>query len=155
MQNKIIIVGPGGSGKDYLRKKFETKGFSFGVLHTSRPQRKEEEEGRDYFFRNRDFFLDNKEMFVQVQIFNDWFYGLSREEFIMKDLFILSPAGLTGLSDEDKTNSLVIYLNPPAELRRQRLSARSDADTVDRRISADERDFSAFSEYDIMITNIF
>jgi guanylate kinase len=49
----------------------------------------------------------------------------------------------------------VIYLNPPAELRRQRLSARSDADTVDRRISADERDFSAFSEYDIMITNIF
>jgi cytidylate kinase len=73
----------------------------------------------------------------------------------MKDLFILSPAGLTGLSDEDKTNSLVIYLNPPAELRRQRLSARSDADTVDRRISADERDFSAFSEYDIMITNIF
>jgi len=155
MQNKIIIVGPGGSGKDYLRKKFEAKGFKFGVLHTSRPQRKEEDEGRDYFFRNKEFFLDNKEMFVQVQTFNDWFYGLSREEFLVKDLFILSPAGLAGLSLEDKKNSFVIYLNPPIELRKQRLSARSDVDTVDRRIWADERDFSTFSEYDIMITNIF
>lgn len=155
MKNKIIIVGPGGSGKDFLRKKFESKGFSFGVFHTSRPPRDDEQEGKDYFFRDRNFFLSQEDIFIQVQIFNDWYYGLSKDEFEQKELFIISPAGLRSLPQEKKEGSFVIYLNPPQELRRERLSARSDADTVERRISADERDFSSFVEYDIMITNIF
>ena len=52
MKGKIIIVGPGGSGKDFLRKKMVEKGFSYGISFTSRPPRKGEEEGKDYFFRD-------------------------------------------------------------------------------------------------------
>jgi guanylate kinase len=47
----------------------------------------------------------------------------------------------------------VIYLNPPSDIRMKRLGERNDADDVERRFLADKRDFSKFSDYDIMITN--
>jgi guanylate kinase len=44
-------------------------------------------------------------------------------------------------------------LNPPADIRKKRLAERNDADDVERRFLADERDFFKFSDYDTMITN--
>jgi guanylate kinase len=155
MEGKIIIVGPGGSGKDYLRKKFTDRGFSYGVSFTSRPPRDNETDAVDYYFRDTDFFELNKDMFLEKQTFNGWNYGISKKEFEIKDLFILSPAGLRSLSKEDRKRCMVIYLNPPKSLRIERLSLRSDADSVERRILADEKDFSDFSDYDVLITNIF
>jgi guanylate kinase len=72
MEGKIIIVGPGGSGKDYLRKKFTSKGFSYGVSFTSRPPRENETEAVDYYFRDPDFFELNEGMFLEKQTFNGW-----------------------------------------------------------------------------------
>jgi guanylate kinase len=155
MEGKIIIVGPGGSGKDYLRKKFTDRGFSYGVSFTSRPPRDNETEAVDYYFRDPDFFEINKDMFLEKQTFNGWNYGISKKEFEVKDLFILSPSGLRSLSEKDRKKCMVIYLNPPEDLRVERLSLRSDADSVERRILADRKDFSDFSDYDVLITNIF
>jgi guanylate kinase len=152
MKGKIIIVGPGGSGKDYLRKKFTARGFRYGVSFTSRPPRDGEEDGVDYFFRDENFFEVNKDIFLEVQIFNGWYYGISKGEFEEKDLFILSPAGLRSLSKEDRERSMVIYLKPPEGIRIQRLSERNDADSLQRRIFADRKDFSDFCDYDIIIT---
>lgn len=155
MKSKIIIVGPGGSGKDFLRKKFTAKGFTYGISFTSRPPREDEKEGADYFFRDEEFFKSNEDIFLEVQIFNNWYYGISKGEFEAKDLFILSPGGLKSLSKEDRSRSMVIYLNPPEDLRIERLGMRNDADSLDRRILADRKDFFQFSDYDIEITNIF
>ena len=58
MKGKIIIVGPGGSGKDFLRKKMVNKGFKYGVSFTSRPPREGEEEGIDYYYREM-YYNDN------------------------------------------------------------------------------------------------
>jgi GTPase SAR1 family protein len=66
MESKIIIVGPGGSGKDFLRKKFTDKGFTYGVSFTSRPPREGEEEGIDYFFRDAEFFENNREISIHT-----------------------------------------------------------------------------------------
>jgi guanylate kinase len=153
MKGKIIIVGPGGSGKDFLRKKMVEKGFSYGISFTSRPPRKGEEEGKDYFFRDPDFFKANSDLFLELQEFNGWKYGISKGEFNEKDLFILSPAGLRSLSKDLRDKSFVIYLNPTSDIRMKRLGERNDADDVKRRFLADERDFSDFFDYDIMITN--
>ena len=155
MNSKIIIVGAGGSGKDFLRKKFTSKGFAYGISFTSRPPRIDENDGVDYFFRDKDFFELNKEIFLEIQEFNGWYYGISKGEFEEKDLFILSPAGLRSLSKEDRDRSIVIYLNPPLSLRAERLMERSDADSMERRILADKKDFFEFSDYDVLITNIF
>jgi len=153
MNGKIIIVGPGGSGKDFLRKKMVNKGFEYGVSFTSRPPREGEEEGIDYYFRDEDFFESNNDIFLELQEFNGWRYGISKGEFSIKNLFILSPAGLKSLPKSFRSESFVIYLNPPANTRKKRLSERNDADDVERRFLADERDFFKFSDYDIMITN--
>lgn len=155
MESKIIIVGPGGSGKDYLRKKFTAKGFTYGVSFTSRPPRENETEAVDYYFRDADFFKHNKAAFLEIQTFNGWNYGISQKEFETKDLFILSPAGLRSLPPKYREKSLVIYLNPDESLRRERLMMRSDADSMERRILADREDFSDFSDYDVLITNVF
>ena len=150
---KIIIVGPGGSGKDYLRRIMVDRGFTYGVSHTSRPPREGEEEGKDYYFRDIKFFEDNQDMFLELQTFNGWKYGISKNEFEEKDIFILSPAGLRSISKEIREKSFVIYVNPGSEIRLERLHARNDADDVERRYIADIRDFFNFSDYDIMITN--
>lgn len=153
MHGKIIIVGPGGSGKDFLRKKMVDKGFSYGVSFTSRPPRVGEVEGSDYYFRSLDFFEANSDLFLELQEFNGWKYGISKEEFKEKDLFILSPAGLKSLPEDLRKISFVIYLNPQEETRIERLKSRNDADSVERRLIADKKDFFGFYDYDIMITN--
>jgi guanylate kinase len=153
MSGKIIIVGPGGSGKDYLRKKMVSRGFEYGVSFTSRPPREGEEEGVDYYYRDEDFFSLNSDLFLELQEFNGWKYGISKGEFSIKNLFILSPAGLRSLSSDFRNDSFVIYLNPPEEVRVKRLHERNDADSVERRLIADRKDFFNFSDYDIMITN--
>ena len=155
MESKIIIVGPGGSGKDFLRKKFTSKGFSYGVSFTSRPPREGEVEGIDYFFRDEDFFETNKDIFLEIQKFNGWFYGISKGEFEAKDIFILSPSGLKCLSEIDRKRSMVIYLNPDIEIRRERINDRNDSDSTERRMIADSKDFFEFSDYDMLIQNIF
>jgi guanylate kinase len=155
MSNKIIIVGPGGSGKDFLRKKMESKGFKYGISFTSRPPRTGETEAKDYYFRDSYFFESNPDIFLEMQKFNGWHYGISKEEFEAKDLFILSPAGLRSLDKKDRERSLVIYLNPDLEIRKERMGQRNDADSTERRILADNLDFFEFSDYDILITNIF
>jgi len=153
MKGKIIIVGPGGSGKDFLRKKMVERGFDYGVSFTSRPPREGEKEGIDYYYRDINFFESNKAIFLELQEFNDWKYGISKGEFSIKNLFILSPAGLKSLPKSFRADSFVIYLNPAEDTRVKRLKERNDADDVERRLIADQKDFFEFSDYDIMITN--
>ena len=153
MKGKIIIVGPGGSGKDFLRKKMVERGFDYGVSFTSRPPREGEKEGIDYYYRDVDFFESNRDIFLELQEFNAWKYGISKGEFLIKNLFILSPAGLKSLPENFRDDSFVIYLNPPEDTRVKRLKERNDADDVERRLIADQKDFFEFSDYDIMITN--
>jgi guanylate kinase len=153
MKGKIIIVGPGGSGKDFLRKKMVERGFVYGVSFTSRPPREGEKEGIDYYYRDINFFEVNEDIFLELQEFNEWKYGISKGEFSIKNLFILSPAGLKSLPKTFRDESFVIYLNPPEDTRVKRLQERNDADDVERRLIADQKDFFEFSDYDIMITN--
>lgn len=153
MKGKIIIVGPGGSGKDFLRKKMVSRGFEYGISFTSRPPREGEIEGVDYYYRDENFFESNPDIFLELQEFNGWKYGISKGEFCTKNLFILSPAGLRSLPVNFRKESFVIYLNPPEDIRTERLKARNDADSVERRLIADKKDFFQFSDYDIMITN--
>jgi len=153
MRGKIIIVGPGGSGKDFLRKKMVERGFDYGVSFTSRPPREGEKEGIDYYYRDINFFESNRDIFLELQEFNEWKYGISKGEFSIKNLFILSPAGLKSLPKSFRDDSFVIYLNPAEDTRVKRLKERNDADDVERRLIADQKDFFEFSDYDIMITN--
>lgn len=153
--HKIVICGPGGSGKDFLRKKLENKGWKYGVLYTTRPMRSNEKFGTDYFFINDQQFNDLKEssQLVEASIFaHGWQYGTSLDTWNNCNLFVMSPNSLRQIKEKfTLADVFVIYLNTPEEVRRARLMSRQDADSVDRRLYTDNADFKDFSDFDIKI----
>jgi guanylate kinase len=153
MTNKIVIVGRGGSGKDFLRKKFEARGFRYCVSHTSRPIREGEVEGKDYKFTDVQFFSDNLLEFYEIDEFNGWKYGTLVKDFQDSNLFIMTPRGVNHIKPEDRKNCFVIFIDPDKDTIRERLLERRDADSADRRIAADDKDFFEFSNYDMRVTN--
>jgi guanylate kinase len=156
MENrKIIIIGRGGSGKDYLRKKLVEKGHTYGVSFTSRPPREGEINSVDYFFRTKEEIeeLRDNGNFVELQEFNGWYYGITHTEFREKDVFILTPSGVRDLPKEYRDISFIIYLDPGKDVILKRLSERNDADDPRRRMLADTIDFLGFTDYDLIIRN--
>ncbi len=157
---KLIILGAGASGKDYLKKRLkDTKGYTTSVSFTSRKQRANEVNGVDYHFVSDETFVDgiNAGRFLEWNKFgNGAYYGTSREsfEFDGAELFIMTPSGVRALTPEQRRESLVIYLEISEDVRRDRLIKRSDVnDDVERRLGTDREDFKDFTDYDIKITN--
>jgi guanylate kinase len=156
MTGKLAIVGPGASGKDYLRKRFMNRSFKFGVSCTTRKPRNGEVHGQDYYYLTEEEFdagIKNG-LFVEWQEFNGWKYGLTKPEFERCDVMILNAEAVDLLSDEYRNRLFVIYLNIDEETRRSRLETRNDQDdSIDRRIKADSDQFRNFSNFDCIITN--
>lgn len=155
--HRIIIIGKAASGKDHMRKILEQKKMKYAVTYTTRPKRNDETEGRDYHFISvEDFKLRAlHSQFYEYVTFNEWYYGTTKKQFYEDDVFIMTPSGLSKVFPADRAESLVIFLDVPYDVRRERLSVRNDADTVDRRLEADEKDFSDFEDFDIRITDPF
>ena len=153
---RIILVGKAASGKDHLRKKFESRGFKYAVSYTTRPPREGEVDGKDYIFISDDEakVLIESGFFYEYVIFNGWVYGTSVTQFHTDDLFIMTPAGISHIKPEDRLTSFIIYTDIEMSTRMIRLANRNmPGDSMDRRIEADEVDFMEFNDYDLRITN--
>jgi len=154
-KSRIILCGKAASGKDHMRKLLESRGFRYGVSYTTRPPRVGEINGKDYHFLSVEDFESKacNGFFYEYVTFNGWYYGTSKEQFFeTDDIFIMTPSGIDKLHPEDRLNSFIIFFDIPIEIRRERLNLRSDADSTERRILADEADFANFITYDIKIT---
>ena len=153
---RIILVGKAASGKDNLRKRFESKGFKYAVSYTTRPPREGEVDGVDYIFLSPEKaqeMIDNDNFYEYVE-FNGWIYGTTKSQFWSDDLFIMTPKGISHINKEDRKKSFIIYLDIPVDVRYKRLQNRDmPGDSLNRRIDADEMDFMGFSDYDLRITN--
>lgn len=154
-ENKIILVGKAGAGKNYLMEKLAERGFKPFVSCTTRPKRTNEIDGKDYNFYNEQDFVKLIKLgrFWEHKSFNGWRYGTLQTEWDDKQVFIFTPSGVADISPEERKKCFIIYLDVPLEIRKERLAKRSDADSVDRRIAADEKDFKDFINFDIRITN--
>ena len=153
---RIILVGKAASGKDHLRKRFESRGFKYAVTHTTRPMREGEVNGEDYHFISEDDAktLIESNFFYEYVIFNGWIYGTSNAEFYLKDLFIMTPEGVSKIKPEDRQTSFIIYVDIEMSIRMTRLANRDmPGDSMNRRIKADELDFMNFNDYDLRISN--
>jgi len=155
---RLILVGKAASGKDHARKICEQwLGIKYEISYTTRPPREDEQDGLDYYFLSSEEFnrmIDEDKWYEYVQ-FNGWYYGTTKEQFYTQGrVFIMTPSGLSHLSEEDRAESLVIYFDMPDEIRRNRMyERRGNADSVERRIEADNVDFADFTNYDVKIDN--
>ncbi len=156
-REKLIICGKSGSGKDYLLGQLRTMGFRTSVKTTTRPQRTSETNGVDYHFITNDSFI-NTEMIVEQTFYNhqndEWFYGFGKKEFNEKNVFIMTPGEIDQIDENIRKECFVVYLNIDMETRKNRLSNREDInDSIQRRLDADEKDFSSFTDYDLGISD--
>lgn len=159
MHKRIILCGPAASGKDYLRKKLESRNFKYAVSYTTRPARQGEIHGKDYYFIDETQASDMIERgeFYEYVIFNGWLYGTTNSQWLQKDdenIFIMTPTSIKNISADDRVQCFIIYTDIRIDIRRNRLSDRQmPGDSLERRIKADEQDFENFRDYDIRITN--
>ena len=82
----VALIGCSASGKDSIQAKLVEDGFKPVVSHTSRPMRKGEIHGREYYFVDTDTvneMLSNGE-FIEHRVYHvasgkDWVYGISKQ----------------------------------------------------------------------------
>lgn len=146
--NHIILIGRQGSGKTTLANRLSEIGFTKVVSTTTRPPRRNEENGFDYWFVDDDIFDECLEDMVAVReyhtVYGIWRYGVDIRDINAdgNTVTILDPAGYLEIKDRIK-DRFTIYLDPPKDIRIGRLLARGDdPDEIERRERDDAERFA-------------
>ena len=164
-KEKVVILGPSGSGKDFLLRKLVEKGLKPCLKWTTRPKRKFEEQGVTYNFVDDFEFLQsiNENKFLTHQEFDvtpedsdteKWYYGITTNEFESSQVMIMTPGEFVDITEEQRKDCFVVYLDIDRSIRESRLHTREDKnDSIKRRLDSDEIDFSEFIDCDLKITD--
>lgn len=162
---RVIITGPSGSGKDWLLRELSKSGLKSSTKTTTRPKRTNEVSGVNYHFidhqkfqsilENGGFICHQKfDVVSQNGIPDTWHYGLSKDEFNSSRVFILTPNEIGQIPKEIRSQCFVVYLDIDRDIRESRILKRNDTnDSVKRRLDSDEIDFKDFKDYDLRITD--
>ena len=155
LKKRIIICGHAASGKDYLAAEFINQGYKKDISKTTRPMRSGEKPGVTYKFVSYNDFKNSisKGDFFEHLNFNGWYYGTTLDSWNTSDIFIMAPSAIKKLPKEDREESVVLFIDIDRSERLNRISKRSDADSVTRRLLADDDDFNGFISYDYRETS--
>lgn len=164
-KEKCIIIGPSGSGKDFLMRGLIKLGLKPCLKWTTRPIRKFEKQGISYNFVTEGDFTKsiNENKFLTYQTFTvtpegrnpeTWYYGITESDFQNSQVIIMTPGEFSKISPDMRKSCFVVYLDIDRSVRESRLSNRLDKnDSIKRRLDSDEEDFADFSDYDLKITD--
>lgn len=152
----LILVGPGGSGKDYARSLIQKNNLlKYGVPVTTRPPRSNEINGQDYHFISNSFFEKLLSEFAWHNKYIDFYYGALKLDFRWGGkFFIIAPTSIGQLSKEIIDRSFILYFDIPEKIREERMSKRqNNIDSVKRRLKSDAEDFRNYKLFSYKITN--
>jgi len=139
VKGKIIIISsPSGGGKTSICRKlrYRNRGWRFSISVTTRPKRKSERDGREYFFMDYAEFMKHKNrgFFAEWCQVHRYYYGTPRkqlEDILYKGGVLLLDVDVKGAEKLKKTypSAAEIFILPPnrAELKR-RLKRRGTED---------------------------
>lgn len=161
-----VVSSPSGGGKtsivNAVRKKFP--GLKVSVSYTSRPQRKNEVNGVDYFFVSKQEFakLIEEDFFVEyAEVFGN-FYGVPRLN-IQSDIengidyiFSITYHGYIRLRELFHANVVGIFILPESEeALRSRLAGRKTEtpEAINVRLSGLDYEISTACNYDYLVIN--
>lgn len=154
-----VITGKTCSGKDAVVKELIKHGYKKIVTYTTRPKRKFEIDGKDYFFISEQDFKNkiNEGFFFEWTKYHVsgnriWYYGSPKLPIFEKNneknsVIILNPSGIDKLYTEAKKEKItykIIYIKANNDTIEQRARHRKDDKReTKRRLEADEKDFCA------------
>jgi len=163
----IIISSPSGAGKTTLVKLLSkrNKNFEISISNTTRVPRRDEIEGKDYYFINEEKFNDlikTKSFYEHARVFNN-LYGTLKDPVIKhlshgKDvLFDIDWNGSKQMERLKLKNKLIsIFILPPnIKTLRDRLSNRDMKDKLilKERMNQFKNDVLHWKEYDYIVIN--
>ena len=155
-----IVMGKTCSGKNAVVSELVKRGWDQIVTYTSRPKRRGEKNGREYWYISEEdfsnkiksgYFAEWKSYDVNGKI---WYYGSPIEEIIeasiddKNNVIILTPKGvedvlniLKAYISDAHINIIYLYANRSTILKRLK-SRRDKNDSIERRMKADDIDFA-------------
>ena len=162
----LVLSSPSGAGKTSLCKKIVSsdKNIILSVSSTTRPKRKSEIEGKDYFFSNEKEFIKQKEknVFIETAKVFGFNYGTPKK-FVENNLnegkdilFDIDWQGTQKLSDYSISDLVSIFILPPStdELKKRLKRRAEDSDEiVENRMSKARSEISHWVEYDYVLIN--
>ena len=161
----FVVSAPSGAGKTTLCRDLieQVKGLRYSVSHTTRPPRKYEEEGRDYYFVDDQTFqemLDEGKLGEWARI-HGHNYGTSVEEFARAkrdgvDLILdIEGYGASQIRDKWPESVLIFVTTRNLEVLRTRLHERGEntREEIERRLANVRREITYLPQYDYIIIN--
>lgn len=163
--NLFIISAPSGSGKTSLAHRVlsELDILTFSVSHTTRKQRRGEEEGVQYFFVSEETFqrmVDRDEFLEWAAVYGNY-YGTSRrfvEEKLEAGVDVLLDIDIQGAFKVRRKmpDAVLIFVLPPSfEILSQRLRGRGldDEEVIRRRLEIARSEIRHYTGYDYLVIN--
>ena len=168
MQGKLIIFSaPSGAGKTTIVQHLLTKipELEFSVSACSRPIRKDETHGVDYYFISVDEFkqkIKNNEFVEWEEVYTDNFYGTLKAEIERiwnkgkHIIFDMDVMGGLNLKKQFGDKALAIFVMPPSiDHLEKRLKMRETEtpESIARRIGKAANELKTANEFDKIILN--
>jgi len=161
----VILSSPSGGGKTSISREVvrSLKNAQYSVSVTTRPKRKDEKEGKDYFFVTEKKFKEMiaKKNFVEwARVFGKYYGTLKKyaERAFRENLtifFTLDPQGALALKKK-YPQSVLIYILPPSlsELKRRLQKRKTDsAAIIQKRLKEALKEISYWDKYDYVLIN--
>jgi guanylate kinase len=162
----LVLSSPSGAGKTSISRAIlaADDNISMSVSVTTRPRRKGEKEGVDYYFIDAARFeemVQNGELLEHANVFGNR-YGTPRAPVDKaldegRDvLFDIDWQGAKQIEESARSDLVKIFILPPsvAELEKRLKSRKRDpADVVAKRMALAMEEISHWSEYDYVVVN--
>ena len=162
----LVLSSPSGAGKTSISKKILQidHNVQMSISYTTRPKRRSEKHGVDYYFVSEKKFelLKSKNFFVEYANVFEHCYGTPKD-FIEKNIkvgvdiiFDIDWQGTQKLSDFSKSDVVSIFILPPStKSLSERLNKRAeDSDiTMIKRMNQAKNEISHWIEYDYVLIN--
>lgn len=154
----IVLVGESASGKSSIEKCLVNNyGYKKIVSYTTRDPRQNEVDGVDYHFIDVEQFkmLEEQGFFAERATYNNWYYGVAKEDCTDDKVAVLTPHGLRQVSKIDGINAMSFYINVPRRDRLIKLLQRGDSiEEAYRRSLSDVGQFDGIEdEVDFVVDN--
>jgi len=162
----IVISAPSGAGKTTISRRILDRhpDVKFSVSATTRPQRNNEVNGRDYFFLSRDEFesrIAAGDLVEYETIFGNLYGTLKSEVQRALDadarmLFDIDVKGGLSLRREFPKDTVLLFVQPPSlDVLQARLEGRKSesAESVQRRLARAEMEMKEGTNFDFVVVN--